>query len=421
MLKVDVEPIAPRLLNNRTVQSDYLRLTQEQAAILREVVEKEKSQNPLNNSLDHVGVDLLTGSRGNNLYTMYLGDMMASSPICLLSKASKTKSWLWHQRLSHLNIGFVPNPPPSTPFVPPSRTNWDLLFPPLFDELLTHPPSVDHLALEVIALIAKVEAPELAASIGSPSSTTFDQDAPSPSNSQTIPKIKTLVISNNVEEDNHDLDVTYMNNDPFVEPKNFKQVMAKPSWIDAMQEEVHEFERPKYGMVSSDYVDTPLVEKSKMDEDLQGKSVDATLYHGMIRYLMYLTSNRPDLTYAVCLCAWTLDAVHQEVLNSYVINLLVSHPRSKNSSVLRQKSVIALCCNSIQHSRAKQIDVHYHFIKNQVENGIVELYIVWTEHQLADIFTKPLPRERFNFLIEKLGVKSMTLETLKRQAGETDE
>nr|GEY66404.1 hypothetical protein [Tanacetum cinerariifolium] len=50
------------------------------------------------------GVDLLTVSRGNNLYTLSLGDMMASSPICLLSKASKTKSWLWHRRLSHLNL-----------------------------------------------------------------------------------------------------------------------------------------------------------------------------------------------------------------------------------------------------------------------------------------------------------------------------
>ncbi|GJW32640.1 hypothetical protein Tco_0052672 [Tanacetum coccineum] len=184
MLKIDVEPIAPRLLNNRTAHSDYLRHTQEQAAILREIMEQGKSQNPLNNSLDSVcrpkcfpwywtpaapsimteerfsahhfvkifwyikirmitwkdigiwrlsewdvtisrvllregldnnlfsvgqfcdsnlevafrqhtcfirnleGVDLLTGSRGNNLYTLSLGDMMASSPICLLSKAS---------------------------------------------------------------------------------------------------------------------------------------------------------------------------------------------------------------------------------------------------------------------------------------------------------------------------------------------
>nr|GEZ92210.1 integrase, catalytic region, zinc finger, CCHC-type, peptidase aspartic, catalytic [Tanacetum cinerariifolium] len=53
------------------------------------------------------GVDLLTGSRGNNLYTLSLQDMMASSLICLLSKASKTKSWLWHRRLSHLNFGAI--------------------------------------------------------------------------------------------------------------------------------------------------------------------------------------------------------------------------------------------------------------------------------------------------------------------------
>nr|GFB40635.1 integrase, catalytic region, zinc finger, CCHC-type, peptidase aspartic, catalytic [Tanacetum cinerariifolium] len=53
------------------------------------------------------GVDLLTGSRGNNLYTLSLQDMTASSPICLLSKVTKTKSWLWHCRLSHLNFGAI--------------------------------------------------------------------------------------------------------------------------------------------------------------------------------------------------------------------------------------------------------------------------------------------------------------------------
>ncbi|GJZ43281.1 retrovirus-related pol polyprotein from transposon TNT 1-94 [Tanacetum coccineum] len=59
----------------------------------------------------------------------------------------------------------------------------------------------------------------------------------------------------------------------------------------------------KYGMHTTDSVDTPMVEKSKLDEDLQGKPVDATLYHNMIGSLMYLTSSRPDLIYAVCLCA----------------------------------------------------------------------------------------------------------------------
>ncbi|GJW29210.1 retrovirus-related pol polyprotein from transposon TNT 1-94 [Tanacetum coccineum] len=51
------------------------------------------------------GVDLIKGSRGTNLYTIFVEDMMRSSPICLLSKASKNKSWLWHRRLNHLNFG----------------------------------------------------------------------------------------------------------------------------------------------------------------------------------------------------------------------------------------------------------------------------------------------------------------------------
>ncbi|GKF46985.1 hypothetical protein Tco_0136787 [Tanacetum coccineum] len=85
------------------------------------------------------------------------------------------------------------------------------------------------------------------------------------------------------------------------------------------------------------------------------------------------------------------------------------------------KSAIALCCNNVQHSKAKHIAVRYHSIKEQVENRIVELYFVHIEYQLADIFTKPLPRERFEFLIEKLGMKSMSPETLKSLAEEEDE
>jgi hypothetical protein len=53
------------------------------------------------------GVDLLKGSRGTNLYTISIEDMLRSSPICLLSKDSKNKSWLWHRRLNHLNFGTI--------------------------------------------------------------------------------------------------------------------------------------------------------------------------------------------------------------------------------------------------------------------------------------------------------------------------
>ncbi|GJX90657.1 retrovirus-related pol polyprotein from transposon TNT 1-94 [Tanacetum coccineum] len=78
------------------------------------------------------------------------------------------------------------------------------------------------------------------------------------------------------------------------------------------------------------------------------------------------------------------------------------------------RSTIALCCNNVQHSLSKHIDIRHHFIQDQVEKGVVELYFVTTNYQLADIFTKALPREWFKFLLPRLGMKSMTPETLKR-------
>ncbi|GJZ33735.1 copia protein [Tanacetum coccineum] len=110
--------------------------------------------------------------------------------------------------------------------------------------LLTPPPSVDHPAPEVIAPINEVVAPVPAISASSPSSTTVDQDAPSPSNFQTTPETQSPILPNYVEEDNHDLDVAHMNNDPFfVEPKNYKDALTQACWIEAMQEELNEFER----------------------------------------------------------------------------------------------------------------------------------------------------------------------------------
>nr|GEX90043.1 retrovirus-related Pol polyprotein from transposon TNT 1-94 [Tanacetum cinerariifolium] len=112
-----------------------------------------------------------------------------------------------------ISLGLVPKPTSSTPFVPPSRNDCDLLFQPMFDELLTPPPSVDPLDPEVIALIAEVIAPEPAESTGSPSSTTVDQDAPSPSKSQTTPETQPSVIPYDVDEYNHDIKVAHTGND----------------------------------------------------------------------------------------------------------------------------------------------------------------------------------------------------------------
>ncbi|GJW23938.1 hypothetical protein Tco_0037749 [Tanacetum coccineum] len=196
-----------------------------------------------------------------------------------------------------------------------------------------------------------------------------------------------------------------------------------------------------------------MVENNKLDEDLQRRPVDATLYRGMIGSLMYLTSSRPDLIYSVCLCVryqYSMDtgmslttysdedhAGCQDTRRStsgsaqFLAHKLVSWSSKKQKSIAissteiplycDNKSVIALCCNNVQHSRAKHINVRYHFIKEQVENGIVELYFVQTKYQLADIFTKPLPRERYNFLIENLSMRSMSSKMLKRLKEDEDE
>ncbi|GKA84067.1 retrovirus-related pol polyprotein from transposon TNT 1-94 [Tanacetum coccineum] len=72
------------------------------------------------------------------------------------------------------------------------------------------------------------------------------------------------------------------------------------------------------------------------------------------------------------------------------------------------KSAIAISCNPVQHSRTKHIDIRYHFIKEHVKNGTVELYFVGTEYKLADLFTKALPKDRFEYLVHRIGMRCMT-------------
>ncbi|GJU27294.1 integrase, catalytic region, zinc finger, CCHC-type containing protein [Tanacetum coccineum] len=113
--------------------------------------------------------------------------------------------------------------------------------------------------------------------------------------------------------------------------------------------------KKEYGFEKCDAVDIPMVGQSKLDEDPNGTPFDPTRYQEMVGSLMHLTSSSPDLVFDACMCA-----------------------------------------------RTKYIDVRYHFIKEQVENEVVELYFVKTDYQLADIFTKALASERFEFLIKRL-------------------
>nr|GEV20985.1 retrovirus-related Pol polyprotein from transposon TNT 1-94 [Tanacetum cinerariifolium] len=83
------------------------------------------------------------------------------------------------------------------------------------------------------------------------------------------------------------------------------------------------------------------------------------------------------------------------------------------------KAAIAISCNPVQHSRTKHIEVRYHFIKEKVEKGIVELFFVGTEYQLADLFTKAFPEERFKYLVRRLGMRCLTTEESETLANES--
>ncbi|GJW56917.1 retrovirus-related pol polyprotein from transposon TNT 1-94 [Tanacetum coccineum] len=272
------------------------------------------------------------------------------------------------------------------------------------------------------------------------------------------------------------------------------QVSQNPGGIFINQYKYAQENLIKYGMNTSDPVDTPMVDRLKLDEDPLGISVDQTRFQGMVGSLMYLTARRPDLVFAVCMCDryhakptkkhleaikrvfqylrgtnnWGLwypkdtamaltayaDADHagcQDTRRStsgsaqFLRDKLVSWLSKKQKSMailtteaeyiamsgccaqilwMRSQltdygvafhkiplyydnwSAIALYCNNVQHSRSKHIDIRHHFIREQVENGVVELYFVAMDYQLADIFTKALPRERFEFLLPQLGMKN---------------
>ncbi|GJU44838.1 hypothetical protein Tco_1202104 [Tanacetum coccineum] len=154
----------------------------------------------------------------------------------------------------------------------------------MFDEYLNPPPCVD---LQVPTVIAPY--------------------ALSTSTSQTNQETPSLVIPLGVEEANHDIKVAHMDNNPYVDFP-ITELSSEESSTRVQRHLLNQSKyalesHKKYGMETCDPVDTPMVEKSKLDEDPQGKVVDPTRYRGMIGTLMYLTSSRPDLVFVVCMCA----------------------------------------------------------------------------------------------------------------------
>ncbi|GKC90344.1 hypothetical protein Tco_1150993 [Tanacetum coccineum] len=252
----------------------------------------------------------------------------------------------------------------------------------MFDELLNPPSSVDRPTPKVIAPITEVVSPEPAASTDLRSLTAVDQDAPSPSNLQTTPETQSPVIPNDVwKRHKHDL--------------------------------------------RCDPVDTPMVKKSKLDEDTQRKAVDPTHFRGMIGTLMYLIASRPDLTFVLMQtgCQYTRRSTSgcMQLLGDRLVSW--SSKRQKSVAISSTKAeyiALSSCYAQVLWMRSQLTDYGLGFNKTPMycDNKST---IALCCNNLEDIFTKALGRERIEFLINKLRMRSFTPKTLKQLAGEAEE
>ncbi|GJT05960.1 hypothetical protein Tco_0840422 [Tanacetum coccineum] len=386
-----------------------------------------------------------------------------------------------------ISSGLVPNPLPAAPYVPPTNKELEILFQPMFNEYFE--------TSMVDRLVPPAPAPRAPVNPTGPSvSIPIDQEAPSgnpdsfvnvfapdhnseASSSRVIARTESNQTTQPHEHlrkwtASYPIDNIIRNPSRLVKLDEYGDVLKnKARLVAKVYRQEEEFDLHK-----SNLVDTPMVERTKLDEDLSGIPVDQTQYRSMIGSLMYLTASRPDLIFV---CAYVqninlsllkstlkqLNGVsrHSKAIWNMLISLVTNYklvikrrklahldsstrgrihamsgmlcPRSYGRVQLSDygfaynhiplycdnKSAIALCCNNVQHSRSKHIDIRHHFIREQVEKGVVELYFVRTEYQLADIFTKALPRERFEFILPRLGMKSMKPETLKRLQDDKDE
>ncbi|GJX65924.1 retrovirus-related pol polyprotein from transposon TNT 1-94 [Tanacetum coccineum] len=227
----------------------------------------------------------------------------------------------------------------------------------------------------------------------------------------------------------------------------------------------------KHGIEKGQSIGTPMAMKPKLDADLSGKLIDQTDYHSKIGSLMYLTSSRPYIVQAVCYCAryqarptekhlkevkrifrYLRGTINKIMLpkdsgfeltafseadhagcidtrksTSGGIQFLDDKTQLKDYGFNYNKillycdsqSAIAISRNPVQHSRTKHIHTLYHFIKEHIENDIIELYFVRTEYQLDDMFTKSLPKDKFQYLTRRIGMRCLTLAELEVLANES--
>ncbi|GJU14350.1 hypothetical protein Tco_1142316 [Tanacetum coccineum] len=182
-----------------------------------------------------------------------------------------------------------------------------------------------------------------------------------------------------------------------------------------------------------------MVPPNNLGPNLAGKSVNETSYRGTIGSLMYLTATRLDIQFSTVLCARyqsnpkeshlidvkrILSAKKQQLVAMSSVEAEYVAATGCCASILWMKSqlsdydihykmvpifcdntsAIAISNNLVLHSKTKHIDIRYHFIRDHILKGDIELHFIPTKYQLADIFTKPLDEPTFNRLKAELGI-----------------
>ncbi|KAK0583735.1 hypothetical protein LWI29_002305 [Acer saccharum] len=195
----------------------------------------------------------------------------------------------------------------------------------------------------------------------------------------------------------------------------------------------------KFGLEKAKHCDTPMSTTLKLSKDASGKSVEQTLYRGMIGSLLYLTASFSDADWAGncddrkstsggCfflgnnLVSWfckkqnsiSLSTAEAEYIAAgsgctqlmWMKQMLVDYGFNQGTLTLfcDNMSAINISKNPVQHSRTKHIDIRHHFIRELVENKCIVLEHVGTNDQLADLFTKPLDATRFKTLSSSIGI-----------------
>ncbi|GJV66903.1 retrovirus-related pol polyprotein from transposon TNT 1-94 [Tanacetum coccineum] len=362
----------------------------------------------------------------------------------------------------------------------------------MFDEYLK-PPRVKRL----VSLAPAVQVP--VNSTGTPSSTTIDQDAPSPSHSPSSSALQSPSLHQGVAAEStliEDNPFAPIDNDPFinvfapkprkqlvtdsswclynsvlskVEPKNFKSAIIEDCWFQAMQDEIYKFDRLQvwelvpqpdcvmiialkwiYKVKLDEYGDVlknkaRLVAKGYRQEGelyLVGSFAPSTLnslfepqelgWCGSVIPFFVLLVGVEDINWVLCiqytrygtnsyenaepgkLSRHTRKLRKKRVLNSLGDKLVCWSSKKQKSTAISttEAEYIAMSGCSLHVPSTLTFDTI--LFERKVEKGVVELYFVTTDYQLADIFTKALPRERFEFLLPRLGMKSMSPKTLKR-------